>query len=196
MPNAFISPIGVAVVPVVAAAMAARDYKGAKATVESSLRVTNLLAMPAAVGLFILARPIFEVVFPGSNEHGPALLSMLGIASYFVCAYLISNSILQATGHEKLALAALPVGGLLKIGINYVLVGNPKINISGAPVGTLACYVTIAVLNFIFIAVTSPIATVEVSIDVPPAEIKGSVMPMTGVTPMTMPMFKRLCTKR
>ncbi len=156
VPNAFISPIGVAVVPVVAAAMAARDYKGAKATVESSLRVTNLLAMPAAVGLLILARPIFEVVFPGSNEHGPALLSMLGIASYFVCAYLISNSILQATGHEKLALAALPVGGLLKIGINYVLVGNPKINISGAPVGTLACYVTIALLNFIFIAVTSP----------------------------------------
>lgn len=156
VPNAFISPIGVAVVPVVAAAMASRDHKSAKATIESSLRVTNLLAMPAAAGLFVLAGPIFEVVFPGSNEHGPALLSMLGIASYFVCAYLISNSILQATGHEKLALVALPVGGLLKIGINYVLVGDPAVNISGAPVGTLACYVTITLLNSVFIAVTSP----------------------------------------
>ncbi len=156
VPNAFISPIGVAVVPVVAAAMASHDHKAAKTTIESSLRVTNLLAMPAAVGLFVLAGPIFEVVFPGSNEHGPALLSMLGIASYFVCAYLISNSILQATGHEKLALVALPVGGLLKIGINYVLVGNPAINISGAPVGTLACYMAITLLNSVFIAVTSP----------------------------------------
>lgn len=156
VPSAFITPVAVAVVPVISAALARRDSESAKATMESSMKLTNLLAMPAAVGLAVLSRPIFDVLFPGSNENGPALLAMLGLASYFVCAYLITNGILQASGHEKLALVALPVGGLVKIAVNYVLVGIPEVNISGAPIGTLVCYGVITALNIIFITVRIP----------------------------------------
>ncbi len=156
VPSAFITPIAVAVVPVISGAVARRERESAKATMESSMKLTNLLAMPAAVGLAVLSGPIFDVLFPGSNENGPALLSMLGLASYFVCAYLITNGILQASGHEKLALIALPVGGLVKIAVNYVLVGNPAINITGAPIGTLVCYAVITALNIAFITVKMP----------------------------------------
>lgn len=156
VPSSFITPICVAVVPVIAGALAKRELGQAKSTVESCMKLTNLLAMPAAVGLTVLAQPIFDVLFPGSNERGPELLTMLGIASYFVCTYLITNGVLQATGYEKLALIALPVGGLIKIGVNYVLVGNPDINISGAPIGTLVCYFVITALNLIFITVKVP----------------------------------------
>ncbi len=156
LPSSFATPIAVAVVPVIAAALASRQTTDAKSTMESSMKLTNLFAMPAAVGLAVLSRPIFDVLFPGSNENGPMLLSMLGIASYFVCTYLITNGILQATGHEKLALLALPVGGLLKICVNYVLVGSPSVNIAGAPIGTLCCYVLITLLNIIFLTVKLP----------------------------------------
>lgn len=156
LPSSFITPIAVAVVPVIAAALASRQSRDARTTMESSMKLTNLLAMPAAVGLAVLAEPIFHVLFPGSNENGPMLLAMLGIASYFVCTYLITNGILQATGHESLALLALPVGGLLKIGINYVLVGDPTVNIAGAPIGTLCCYVFITLLNIVFLTVKLP----------------------------------------
>lgn len=156
LPSSFITPIAVAVVPVIAAALASRQSRDARTTMESSMKLTNLLAMPAAVGLAVLAEPIFHVLFPGSNENGPMLLAMLGIASYFVCTYLITNGILQATGHESLALLALPVGGLLKIGINYVLVGDPAVNIAGAPIGTLCCYVFITLLNIVFLTVKLP----------------------------------------
>ena len=123
---------------------------------ESSMKLTNLLAMPAAVGLAVLAEPIFHVLFPGSNENGPMLLAMLGVASYFVCTYLITNGILQASGFEKLALLALPVGGAVKICVNYVLVGTPAVNIAGAPIGTLCCYILITVLNIVFMTVKLP----------------------------------------
>ena len=39
----------------------------------------------------------------------------------------------------------------VKVAANYMLVGNPDINIKGAPIGTLVCYALICVLNLICI---------------------------------------------
>ena len=41
------------------------------------------------------------------------------------------------------------IGGIVKVIVNYILVGNPDIAITGAPVGTIACYAVITVLNLI-----------------------------------------------
>lgn len=150
IPSSFITPIAVSVVPFISAALAKKNHLEAKNVMESSMKVTNLFAMPAAVGIFVLAEPIFTVLYPNSNEMGPSLLAVLGIASLFVCTYIITNSILQAGGHEKLALLAMPIGGIVKIVVNWILVGTPSINISGAPIGTLLCYVAITALNIVF----------------------------------------------
>lgn len=152
MPAAFITPVAVSVVPFIAAAIAKREHGEAKNIMESSLKLTSLLGMPAAVGLCVLAKPIFNVLYVNSHEIGPSLLSVLGIASYFVCTYIVTNALLQASGHESIALLALPAGGIVKIAANWVLVGNPSVNISGAPVSTLMCYFVITAMNFIFIA--------------------------------------------
>lgn len=151
IPSSFITPVAVAVVPVIAAALARRDAGEARRMTESSIKLTNLVAMPAAVGLCVLARPIIDTLYYGSNENGPRLLAVLGIASFFVCAYIITNGILQASGHEKLALLTLPIGGVVKVVVNWVLVGSRAVNIMGAPIGTLACYLVITVLNVVFI---------------------------------------------
>ena len=39
------------------------------------------------------------------------------------------------------------VGAVVKIGTNWVLVGQPEININGAPIGTCLCYFIIMALN-------------------------------------------------
>ncbi|MFR8333840.1 MAG: polysaccharide biosynthesis C-terminal domain-containing protein [Oscillospiraceae bacterium] len=39
------------------------------------------------------------------------------------------------------------IGGVIKLATNYTLVGNPKIMIFGAPVGTLLCFAVISILN-------------------------------------------------
>ncbi len=153
IPSAIIVPLTVSIVPAISAALAKKHRGEAKEVMESSMRVSNLIAMPAAVGLAVLSYPIFQVLFPGSHEAGPALLSILGIGTYFICIQLIMNAILQASGHEKFALISLPVGGAVKIITNYILVSNPEINIYGAPVGTLLCYVAIVIMDIIFIKV-------------------------------------------
>ena len=60
---------------------------------------------------------------------------------------LLTNSIMQAHGKVRLPIYTMLIGGVVKVFINYSLVGNPDINIQGAPIGTLACYALVAVLN-------------------------------------------------
>ena len=69
---------------------------------------------------------------------------------------ILTNAILQTYGKEKLPIFTVIVGGIVKIIMNYFLVGNPDINIHGAPISTLCCYLVIVVLNLFFVWKYSP----------------------------------------
>lgn len=109
------------------------------------------IALPMGVGLAVLCEPIMNVVYPNAHSSGPLLLCLLGIASVFVCFSLMSTAVLQATGREKLTLYSIVTGGLVKIVVNWFIVAIPAINIYGAAIGTICCYVTMCALNLIFI---------------------------------------------
>ncbi len=57
---------------------------------------------------------------------------------------------------EKLPIFTVIAGGVTKVVMNYILVGNPEINIHGAPISTLCCYLVIVVLNLFFVWKYSP----------------------------------------
>jgi stage V sporulation protein B len=97
-----------------------------------------------------------NVIYPGSNAEGPTLLAILGIASFFVCLTMITNAMLQAYGHERLPVYTMPIGGLVKIVLNWVLIANPAIGVKGAAISSLACYFVISAINFVFICVKIP----------------------------------------
>lgn len=156
LPTAIITPISVAIVPVIAAAIARKQRDEARGIMESSMKLTNLIAMPAAAGMCVLSYPIFQALFPNSNEKGPAILAILAIASFFVCSYVITSAVLQARGFEKVSLISLPVGGIIMIVLDYMLVGIRSINILGSPIGTLACYFVITLINISVMAFKVP----------------------------------------
>ena len=69
---------------------------------------------------------------------------------------ILTNAILQTYGKEHLPIFTVIVGGVVKIVMNYILVGNPNIGINGAPWSTLCCYGVIAGLNLFFVWKYSP----------------------------------------
>ncbi len=153
-PSSFIVPFTVSVIPALTAAIARRDQKGIGDTLGTSLRVTSLLAMPAGLGIFVLAEPIMNLVYfnqPDQWQTGGTLLSILGFAVILNCLVLMTNAILQAFGRVNIPVITMAIGGGVKILVNYILVGTPEINIYGAPIGTCLCFGTIAVLNLICI---------------------------------------------
>ena len=61
MPNAFITPITVSIIPAVTAHLTLANSLGVKSTEESAARITALLSLPCAVGLMVLAEPIMAL---------------------------------------------------------------------------------------------------------------------------------------
>lgn len=154
LPTAFIYPVTISLIPAITAALTQRNYRAAQSHTASAFRMTALLAIPAGVGLSVLARPIMDLLYFAVPETAAAAsehLRVLGFASILVCFMTMTNAILQAYGKERVPLWTLLAGGVMKVITNYLMVANPDIGIHGAPVSTLYCYALIVLLNLIAI---------------------------------------------
>ena len=151
LPAAFITPLTISIVPAISGAIARGERRSATRVSEDSMRISAVISVPMGVGLAVLSGPIMHVLYPGSHLAGPQLLAVMGIASFFVCLVLMENAILQASGREKLTMLTLITGGLVKIIVNWFLVAQRPINIHGAPIGTLASYCVMAVMDYVFL---------------------------------------------
>ena len=150
MPCAFITPITISVIPAVTAQLTEKKFKSVRATEESALRVTGLLAAPCAIGLALLAQPVSALLGGYSGEKlvlATRLLTLLGIGVLFNAVVLLTNAIMQAHGHVTMPVAHMLIGGVLKLCIIYILASNPNIGIVAAPIGTLSCFVCVMILN-------------------------------------------------
>ncbi len=154
LPSYFITPLTLSVVPAITTCLTRRRRGEASEIAESSLRIASVIAMPMGIGLFVLSEPVFRVIYWGSNPAGPRLLRLLGIAAFFVCMAMMGNAILQASGQEKLPIISIILGGIVKIGVNWVLVGNREINILGAPIGSISCFAVICAADYCFLCRT------------------------------------------
>ncbi len=155
LPASFLPAVAISLIPAVSVAVTRKDHREVNRVVTTSFRLIAMLAIPAGVGLSVLAGPILMLLYPAQREAAAAAtyhLQLLGIASIFVCIMLLTNSIMQAHGKVQLPIYTMLIGGVVKVGINYVLVGNPDINIKGAPIGTLVCYALIALINLFIVS--------------------------------------------
>ena len=159
LPPSFVYPVTMSLIPFAAAAMVRKDSAGANRIISSAFRLIAILAIPAGVGLSVLAGPILLMLYPAQPEAAAAAgphLQVLGIACIFICIMTLTNAILQSYGQERIPIWTMVAGGVTKIVLNYILVGNPDINIHGAPISTLCCYAVIVGLNLFFVWKYSP----------------------------------------
>ena len=150
LPSSFIPAITMSLIPSVSAAIVRRDDVQVNRIISASLRIIALFALPAGVGLSILANPILLLLYPAQQTAAAAAayhLQWLGVASIFVCLMLLTNSILQAHGKERVPIVTMIIGGTVKVAMNWILVGNPAVGIKAAPISTLVCYAMVSVLN-------------------------------------------------
>ena len=147
MPPTLITAISISLVPAISAAFVKQDYDGARKMTGSALKTTILLAAPCGIGISVLASPILKTVY--NDTSAASTLTILGYAVIFVSLVLVTNGVLQALGKVWVPVAHMAVGGVVKVVINYFLVGSQSININGAPFGTTLCYILILALNIL-----------------------------------------------
>ena len=145
------SVLGVSAIPVLATAWQKRDMNEVKSNVQTMLRTTSLIAIPAGFGIFALSKNILDLLY--SNNEAIAIaapnLRILGICAVFAGLNAPLVNMLQAIGKQNVPLKNIAIGAVLKIVINFILVGTPQINIVGVPIGTTVCYAYICISNFV-----------------------------------------------
>ena len=178
MPCSFIYPITIPIIPAITAQLTLGEHKNAQATGESAARVTGLICMPCAIGLAVMAEPVTALLGGYEGEKlalATKLMAVLGICIIPNAIVLLTNAMMQAHGHPTIPVINMFVGGFAKLAIVAVLTGNPAINILGTPIGTVACYVIITILNLISMARVVPH---------PPAVLRNLVRPFLAAATM------------
>lgn len=174
---------GVSALPLVSNAWAKRSYREVSHSVNMVLRITTLFCVPAGIGIMVLARPISELFFhnkPMGIAIAAPILSVLGLASIFTSLTLTLNSLLQAVGRVSVPVRLVVVGGIVKLILNFVLVGIPSVNLHAVPYSTLISYLVICVLSMYAIRQTTHVPVRLFAILWKPA-IGGTVCAMTAV---------------
>lgn len=108
IPISIATAVSSAIIPGISAAYARRDETGARRQVGNAIRITSIIAIPSAVGLAVLARPITMLMFPQmeSLELASSLLSFLAVTVIFYSISTITNAALQSIGRMNLPLVS------------------------------------------------------------------------------------------
>lgn len=100
IPIAMASAMASAMIPSISAYFVKGEKEKANAIATKVIRVSMLVAIPSAIGLIALARPITMILFPqrGSLDQAAMLLAVLAVTVIFYSQSTITNSVLQGTG--------------------------------------------------------------------------------------------------
>lgn len=103
IPIALASAMSSALLPSVSAKIGQEDLEGAREKTAQAIKTTMLIAIPAAVGIGVLARPVTWLLFPqkSSLDTAAGLLMILAPSIIFYSLSTLTNTVLQGIGRVK-----------------------------------------------------------------------------------------------
>lgn len=144
VPAALCYGLAAASVPAVSACFAKGKEEEGRLRAMYSLGFTMLFAVPCAVALFFLARPIVNLVYSSLSAEDAALLVRLVRLSSVSAVTLAGVDTLAACltgmGRAKRAALSMLVAVIVKFALQWALVGNPALSIGGAAIASNVCY--------------------------------------------------------
>ncbi len=144
-------------VPALSAALGQRTDEGlanAQKIAMSALRLTLIIAIPAAIGLSVFSEDVLTLLFgsqPEAVKTATPWLTCIALSVPMSCLITVSGAILQGAGHATRPVISLVCGTAVKAALAYVLLGLPEAGMMGAPISTLVCDSVIVILNFAFV---------------------------------------------
>lgn len=127
-------------VPSISGALAVGDKETASKHVSYSLLISILLILPCAVGYMVLAKPIYNLIYPNAG-YGYDLLQISSVALIFIALNQTISGSLQGLGKVYAPATGLFMGCIAKFILNVILIRQPSIHIYGAPISSIVCQV-------------------------------------------------------
>ena len=102
VPIALANSISASAVPALASCVASDNMKGARKRISAAMRFTMIISFPCAVGLFVLADPIINLLFSGETVLAAALMRAGAVTVMTYSVSTLSNGMLQGIGRMNL----------------------------------------------------------------------------------------------
>lgn len=148
IPLALSSATSSAMLPEVAGLYARKEIDKIKDKVQTSIRLTMFIVIPAAVGLAVLAFPIMQILFRTSTDGAARLLMFGSFSVIFAALSTITNGVLQAIGKPKIPLK----NAAISLGINIVTIlgalwFNDTLGVYAILIASVVFVVSMCILN-------------------------------------------------
>ncbi len=137
--------LAVSLVPSISEALTLNNYHLIRRNSNLAIRLTLILGMPAALGLYVLAEPITLLLF--NNVEAAIPLRIIAFSVIFLTMYQTTTGILQGLGKPILPVKNMGLGALIKIIMGWTLTAIPQVNIQGAALATLVGFAISSLLN-------------------------------------------------
>ncbi|MBR4607780.1 MAG: polysaccharide biosynthesis protein, partial [Lachnospiraceae bacterium] len=151
IPIAFATAMASAMIPSVAQASASGDIEKTKEKITSAVKATMIISIPAAVGLFALAKPIIYILFPSSDEDdvtlAAKLLMVLAAAVVLYALSTLSNSILQGLGRVNIPVVNAGIALTIQSIASFLLLMYTNVDLYGLAITNTLYAAIMCVLN-------------------------------------------------
>lgn len=135
VPIALANAMCSSIVPVLTKLIVREEYAQVKAKIGQGMRFTMLIAIPSAVGLAVLARPIISMLFRGEVDMAVEMLHIGSVSVIFYTMSTLTNGVLQGINKMKIPVRNAAISLIIHIvflyatlqlgmGINAVVYAN------------------------------------------------------------------------
>ncbi len=155
VPTALATAIAMSLVPSISSAMARGDGRAMRRQSALGLRLSFVIGLPCSIGMSMLSSQLLDLIYHFNTPEALAvtaqLLSMSSLTIVLFTVVQSTSGILQGLRRQRIPMYTLMIGVAVKVFLNYTLIGTPEINIYGAPMASIACYLLSMLPNLFFV---------------------------------------------
>lgn len=179
--------LSISIIPAISEAVAVNDTKALKDKIHQGLKLAIMLALPAAVGLFMLARPIMSLLYPRSNGSY-IYLQMYSICLIFMIVGQTLAGILQGISKQYIPIIALGIAIIIKVILNELWIPTALKGL-GAALASIVYYGVILIINYGVLKRLVSFKLDKIKVLVKPLVATGI---MLGIVYFSFPVFMKL----
>ncbi|WP_100405164.1 putative polysaccharide biosynthesis protein [Bacillus solitudinis] len=122
IPMSLATALSITLVPTITKSFTSGDKDVLQKQITQTYQIILFITVPAAVGMSVLAYPIFGALFDVTDlEIGGMILRYYGPITLFFAIFSVTSAILQGMNRQKYAVIALIIGLVIKLLLNYLM---------------------------------------------------------------------------
>ncbi|RLQ97880.1 putative polysaccharide biosynthesis protein [Falsibacillus albus] len=150
IPVSLATAFALTLVPLITESFVTGNRKTMKRQLDQTFQVLLFITIPAAVGLSLLAEPVYTVFYSHSQFGTDVLASYAPVAILFAL-YSVTAAIMQGVNEQRFTILSLLVGLLVKLTLNIPMI--KMFETEGAVYATAIGYTASILINLIVIKV-------------------------------------------